>query len=166
MGISSGKSRGRASGDDGAQLVEFALIIPILLLLVFGIINFGYAFGQQLSLNQAAREGARKAVVTKGAPSTVADGANSIESFVEGATGGLINPASAIDVTTQIQDEPSSGAFGAFQPAGETCADYTRFGGQLRVTATYQSSWLVPLLLPIDAPNLTAVATFRCEVIE
>ena len=52
-------------GDRGAAMVEFALVLPILLLLTLGIINFGYLFGQQLSLNQAVREGARAAVVAR-----------------------------------------------------------------------------------------------------
>jgi len=39
--------------------VEFALLLPLLLLLVFGIIDFGRAINAQITLTQAAREGAR-----------------------------------------------------------------------------------------------------------
>jgi Flp pilus assembly protein TadG len=39
--------------------VEFALLLPLLLLLVFGIIDFGRALNAQITLTQAAREGAR-----------------------------------------------------------------------------------------------------------
>jgi hypothetical protein len=46
-------------GDRGAQAVEFALVVPLLLVLVFGIIDFGRALNAQISLNQAAREGVR-----------------------------------------------------------------------------------------------------------
>lgn len=46
-------------GDRGAQAVEFALVLPLLLVLVFGIIDFGRALNAQISLNQAAREGVR-----------------------------------------------------------------------------------------------------------
>ncbi len=45
--------------DRGAAAVEFALVLPLLLLLVFGIIDFGRAYMAQISLTQAAREGAR-----------------------------------------------------------------------------------------------------------
>jgi Flp pilus assembly protein TadG len=39
--------------------VELALVLPILLVLVFGIVDFGLALNAQISLTQAAREGAR-----------------------------------------------------------------------------------------------------------
>ena len=45
--------------DRGAAAVEFALLLPLLLLLVFGIIDFGRALNAQITLTQAAREGAR-----------------------------------------------------------------------------------------------------------
>ena len=43
----------------GAAAVEFALLLPVLLFLVFGIIDFGRALNAQITLTQAAREGAR-----------------------------------------------------------------------------------------------------------
>jgi Flp pilus assembly protein TadG len=46
-------------GERGASAVEFGLIIPILLILVLGIIEFGHAFQVQGTLSAAAREGAR-----------------------------------------------------------------------------------------------------------
>lgn len=45
--------------DHGAAAVEFALIVPILILLLFGIFEFGRAYNTQISLSGAAREGAR-----------------------------------------------------------------------------------------------------------
>lgn len=50
---------GRAPRDRGAAAVEFALLLPLLLFLVFGIIDFGRALNAQITLTQAAREGAR-----------------------------------------------------------------------------------------------------------
>ncbi len=51
------------NGEDGQAMVEFALILPIFLLILCGIIDFGWLFYNQLSLNNACREGARYAVV-------------------------------------------------------------------------------------------------------
>jgi Flp pilus assembly protein TadG len=51
--------RGRTTSDRGAAAVEFALLLPLLLLLLFGIIDFGRALNAQITLTQAAREGAR-----------------------------------------------------------------------------------------------------------
>jgi Flp pilus assembly protein TadG len=50
----------RPVGDDrGAAAVEFALLFPLFLIVVFGIINFGFAFNQKINLTQAAREASR-----------------------------------------------------------------------------------------------------------
>ena len=50
--------------DRGASAVEFALVLPLLTVLVFGIIDFGYFFGQFNEVRHAAREGARIAAVS------------------------------------------------------------------------------------------------------
>lgn len=52
-----------SQGDSGQAVLELALILPVLLLLLFGIIEFGIIFHSNLVLNQAAREGARLGVV-------------------------------------------------------------------------------------------------------
>ena len=56
--------RNRKGGDAGASLVEFALIAPFLLLLLMGIIEFGFLFGQSNEVRHAAREGAHYAAVS------------------------------------------------------------------------------------------------------
>jgi Flp pilus assembly protein TadG len=52
-----------AGRDRGAAAVEFALLLPVLLLLIFGLIDFGRALNAQITLTQAAREGARLAAL-------------------------------------------------------------------------------------------------------
>jgi Flp pilus assembly protein TadG len=49
----------RHARDRGAAAVEFALLFPLLMLIVFGIIDFGRALNAQITLTQAAREGVR-----------------------------------------------------------------------------------------------------------
>jgi Flp pilus assembly protein TadG len=53
------------NGRRGAALVEFALILPILLMLFLGIVEFGVLMMHQLTLVQVAREGARHASLGK-----------------------------------------------------------------------------------------------------
>lgn len=48
-----------ASSDRGAAAVEFAIVLPLLLLIVFGVIDFGRMLYSQVTLTQAAREGSR-----------------------------------------------------------------------------------------------------------
>ena len=47
----------------GAAIVEFAVILPLLITLLFGIIEFGHLFHVRLTTQQAAREGCRLAVL-------------------------------------------------------------------------------------------------------
>lgn len=49
------------SREDGAALVEFAIVIPVLLLIIVGLAEFGLGFKDMLSVSSATREGARVA---------------------------------------------------------------------------------------------------------
>ncbi|MFC9350796.1 TadE/TadG family type IV pilus assembly protein [Arthrobacter sp. NPDC057013] len=64
----------RARRDRGAVAVEFALIAPILLALVAGIVEFSHAYNLQISVTQAAREAAREMAIEddQGAAATAA----------------------------------------------------------------------------------------------
>lgn len=57
------KRSGLFRSEEGAQLVEFALVLPLLLLVVLGIAEFGFMFQRYEVLTNAAREGARIAVL-------------------------------------------------------------------------------------------------------
>jgi Flp pilus assembly protein TadG len=54
------------TGERGASLVEFALVLPVLLVLLFGIIEASWAFAQHNDVRHGAREGARLAAVDFG----------------------------------------------------------------------------------------------------
>jgi Flp pilus assembly protein TadG len=47
----------------GQAMVEFALVLPLLLILLCGIIDFGWIFGNQLMANNACREAARACAI-------------------------------------------------------------------------------------------------------
>jgi Flp pilus assembly protein TadG len=55
----------RVRDEEGVALVEFALVLPMLLLLLFGMLEFGKAFNYWLDANHLANEGVRYAVVNK-----------------------------------------------------------------------------------------------------
>src|SRR5688500_7153958 len=66
----------------GAVAVEFALVAPILLALVGGIVEFAHAYNLQISVTQAAREAARTMAITDSqddAEVAAADGAPGLE---------------------------------------------------------------------------------------
>lgn len=90
-----GRLPGIRGGDRGAAVVEFALLLPLLLLLLFGIIDFGRALSAQITITQAAREGAR--LVALNQPNAV--------SRTQAAAVGL----SGVSVTVVTSCPPNSG---------------------------------------------------------
>ena len=54
-------------------MVEFAIIVPVLALLLFGVIEFGWAFSQNLDVRHGAREGSRLAAVNYGTATAIRD---------------------------------------------------------------------------------------------
>ena len=57
----------------GQAMTEFALILPILLVLLFGVIQFGVIFNNYVALTDAARAASRKGAVSRGAANPKAD---------------------------------------------------------------------------------------------
>ena len=51
--------RARRAGAQGQSLVEFSLIVPLFLLILFGMMEFGFIFSHDLTIEYATREGAR-----------------------------------------------------------------------------------------------------------
>lgn len=153
----------------GASAVEFALVVPLLLLIVFGLVNFGVLFSQQLTINQAVREGARRGVVN-GDPATST--CNGIKNGVQAGVSGLGISGSAVAVkVTQDGFSSSSGCGSQFHTANwstnRPCIgsfnSSTGASGSLQVEAQHEST------IPISFPpfptqmTLTAKAVFRCE---
>jgi Flp pilus assembly protein TadG len=82
----------RCLDETGAELIEFALVLPLLLLMVAGIIDFGFMFQRYEVVTNAAREGARMASL----PGYTADDVTErVESYL--ASGGLPD-SSAVSV--------------------------------------------------------------------
>ncbi len=116
----------RARGDDGAAMVEAAIVMPLLMLLVFGIIEWGLAFLTATSTNSAARSGARTASALT-LNTTYADQARmAVESNLSGAI------PFATPLELWIYEVPYTSPPGSPYPNGQTswvcgtnCIKYT-----------------------------------------
>jgi Flp pilus assembly protein TadG len=75
-------TRSKLRGEDGAAAVEFALVVSLLFVLLFGIMEFGLAFFELQNLRSATREGARAAAIG-GTPDEIE------QAIVDGSSGSL-----------------------------------------------------------------------------
>jgi Flp pilus assembly protein TadG len=108
--------------DRGANLVEFAILAPLLILLVFGIIEFSWAFAQNLNVRHGAREGARLAAVDF--TPLVAETCSRMD-IVSGASvtiagtdlnGGGVDVGDEVAVTVSAPLNPITGLFNTWLP--------------------------------------------------
>lgn len=116
----------------GAVAVEFALVAPVLLLLVAGIVEFSNVFNAQVTVTQAAREAARSMAITnnQGAAQDAARaGAPGIDtdSFAFAFAPGACAPDTNVRVTITYMAPALSGVFG--DEFGVTGVGAMRCGG-------------------------------------
>ena len=76
--------RARAADDSGAAMVEFALVLPLLLTLVLGLVDFGRAFNYWIDQTHLANEAARWAVVNR---NPGADGGQTLQQYIKAQAG-------------------------------------------------------------------------------
>lgn len=98
-----------AHRERGASLVEFALVLPLFLVLVGGMVDFGRAFFTEVMLTNAAREGARSAMYSATAANTTARaiaaaGNNSALSVAVSSPCPTPPSATPTSVTVTVQD--------------------------------------------------------------
>jgi Flp pilus assembly protein TadG len=134
-------------GRRGQAVVEFALILPLFLLLVFGALEFGRAYYDLHLLITAAREGGREASLPG---TTEADVQATVDSFLTGA--GLAGSWTAVPL--------------AYDQSGtEIPLASAQEGDTVRVTVTYDFTVLVGSLLPgfTNTVQLRGRCAFRHE---
>jgi Flp pilus assembly protein TadG len=73
-------ARGGKQGENGQALVELTLALPVLLLILFGIIQFGSLYDHYESLTNATRAGARVAAVSRSASNPVSTTVQAVKS--------------------------------------------------------------------------------------
>ena len=96
------RTRGGTTADSGATALEFAIVVPVLLLLLFGMIEFGFVFQTQLALTHAAREGARMAAVGDYDVATVIDRAYPVTPTIVTAPNPVTAAASGDPITITL----------------------------------------------------------------
>ena len=129
--------------EEGASAVEFALIAPLLFMIVFGILYFGVAFMKMQNLRSAVREGGRAAAV--GAP-TIGE----VQSKVQTASLGSIPNAGDVAVSRLCDGDESAGE--------DITVSYD--------TANLPDGGIVVSIPFVPTMHLTPTisASFRCEV--
>jgi Flp pilus assembly protein TadG len=141
--------RGTGRDDRGAAALEFGLVLVPLLILVIGIINFGWMLSFRQNMSQAAAEGARAAAVQP--PGT---GAVTRESAAEAAIDDALAETYDVDCSSGICDiEPDIPCTGG--PAAARCARVT-------LTVPQDTFILIPglgfgLIMPDDLTYTTEV---------
>jgi Flp pilus assembly protein TadG len=75
----------------GQSMTEFALVLPVLALLLFAIIQFGIVFHDYVQITDATRAGARKAAVSRDLPNPVAGAVASVRSSAAGLDSGNLD---------------------------------------------------------------------------
>ncbi|MGZ8490686.1 MAG: TadE/TadG family type IV pilus assembly protein [Gemmatirosa sp.] len=93
----------------GAAVVEFALVVPVLLLLVFAIIDFGRALWTMNVLTSGVREGARAASVQATRAAMDSAGAKHTADYINGVLGAGTVSAGAVRV---LPDSTNPGDYG------------------------------------------------------
>ena len=143
------KLRHRAAREDGAAAVEFALIVGLLAMLIFGMMEFGLAFWQLQTLRSATREGARVAAVG-GTFSQVQD------SVVVASGGALPAGFSGISVSGGGCPEPSAG-----NPIDQSV---TVAVNNAALPANIKNIFSIDIpMMPSFTLDPTIEGTFRCE---
>jgi Flp pilus assembly protein TadG len=96
VGVTATRAR---AGERGTAMIELAVVLPVLLMLIFAVGEFGLAFARYQVLTNAAREGAREAVLFRSpcsAPTVDGDVRRVVRTHAEAL--GIELPDSSIDV--------------------------------------------------------------------
>lgn len=114
----------RKQSEQGAVAVEFALLLPVLLLLVLGVMEFGRAYNTQISLTHASREGVRVMAIsnnTAAAKTAARNAAVSLNPSLTNAniTVGSCAPGTQVTMTINYTLNTLTGIAGPFSMTGK-----------------------------------------------
>lgn len=144
----------RVRSNDGASAVEFAIVLPLLVMFLFGIIVFGLAFARAQGMEATAREAARVASVARDVDTT------EVEQAARDATPPFIN-SDHIDVFVcddEYEGDPA-------QCPDDWCEERgDRVQVTVRIAEQYSSDYALsmPLWSGVE-PDFESYGVFRCE---
>ncbi|WP_264795255.1 TadE/TadG family type IV pilus assembly protein [Arthrobacter mangrovi] len=128
------------SNERGAAVVEFALLVPVLLALLIGIMEFGRGYNAQITLTEAAREGAR---------------VMAIENDAVLAKTASLRSAPSLDPALMTFDVSSHDSITTAAPVKDKCVPEHRVTFKI----TYELNTITGLFGPID---LVSQGVMRC----
>ena len=149
-------------GIRGATMVEFAMVVPLFVLLLIGIIDFGRYFFVQHTLQFATREGTRLALVGGTLVDDQGNPLNRVDSIIK-----------EIKDNASLAIDPSEISISIFPINPATYTDPSGWQGQqnaggagdyMRVRTRYTYKWLTLLLGGGAASTIQAEATYRNEL--
>src|SRR5215470_13879150 len=137
-------------GEQGAVIVELALVLPFLLVLFVGIINMGLLLREHELVQNAAREGARLSILPQ----------NQVAPFNPSASVSTIKQR-VVDYLAQSNITITTAQVSVNQAVPITVGSITEYGSQ--VTVSYTRSLLIPATgyLPFGNMTMTGTAMFR-----
>jgi hypothetical protein len=150
-----------SSRQKGATTVEFAVILPLLLVLIFGIIEFGlFLFNRQV-INNAVREAARAGIVVRIPRLSDAEIDTIARNFCEQYL--VTFGSGSLDIPLPlVREDPAGNPLGVDSDGNPILG---RFGDFLTIRATYPYDWLFLSLPPlsIGPKTIQAVSRMRME---
>jgi Flp pilus assembly protein TadG len=159
--------RGRP-GDSGAAAVEFALVVPILLFLMFGIVDFGMAMYSQTIVGNAAREGARTASL-EGTQANAEFAVSQALTGVMGTKPGVVSDPVTATSGFQVKcltnpADPTSWCPGWTAAGGGIVA--APAGATVTVTIKYGYRWITPIQVIRGIPATLTITRQSTMVVE
>lgn len=154
-------------GEEGAAAVEMALLLPFLLVLVFGVIQLGFGHSQSMAVDNSAREGARAAAQGRDCAEVVARATAALQAMTleisedpPPVDNTFPSPSVGTNLNTQVDGLPDSGnvcpSLSAVPCEGAAVS-------AIAVTVSFDRQFVIPLL--IDEPDFRIArrVVFECE---
>jgi Flp pilus assembly protein TadG len=152
----------RAFGQRGQALVEFAIVLPVLMLIILGIVKGGILYNNYLQLTDAVRSGARQLAIERGQTGPCGDAANEVITAASGLSSS--NVAITMTENPEATGDPAGASYtttGA--PSGTGSCPFTLVSGSATtLTATYPCDFNI-LGIQLATCTLSASATERVE---